>query len=282
MQAHEPVLAEERAAADVVADRLGGIRIRQAELALQFPDRRSEGPCPRDPGIQPVALADELPEALIDHHVAGNADHGAERAAERPVAIGGGRGEHAPARRFEKRIRIALVEHLEVSGHVGLEGELVEEPLAEGVDGLDLQAARRFQGGREEPAGAGELAGIRAPALQLANLLGELRIVEPRPFGERVEDALRHLGRRGAGEGEAEDMAGIGAGKEQPHDAAREHEGLARAGIGRDPGRGARVRCRGLRELRRVVDGQGFGGACHNMSSSLSTRLHSWTRARWS
>ena len=96
---------------------------------------------------------------------------------------------------------------------------------------------------------------VGAAVLDVLDGGGELRVGERRPFAEDVEDALRHLGGGGAGEGQAEDAAGVGAGEEQADDAVGEHMGLARAGIGRHPGRGARVRGVGLRLPRRGVDG---------------------------
>ena len=47
-----------------------------------------------------------------------------------------------------------------MAGDIGLEGKLVKEPLAEGVDRLDLEAARRLQRRREETSRAGKLPGV--------------------------------------------------------------------------------------------------------------------------
>ena len=80
-----------------------------------------------------------------------------------------------------------------MAGDVGLERELVQQPLAEGVDGLDLQPARRLQGAREEPAGPASSRGVgRRPSI-VGELAGELGIGQRRPVGEAFEDALRHL-----------------------------------------------------------------------------------------
>ena len=215
--------------------------------------------------------------------VARRGKDGRERLAERPVGLRRGAGKDVAARRFGERRRVAFFEHLEMAGDVRLERELVEEPFAEGVDGLDLQPARRLQGAREKPAGAGELALIGLPPLDLEKLAGELRIAHGRPAGEAFEDAGRHLRRRRLGEGQAEDAAGVGAGEEEPDDAAGKHEGLAGAGIGRHPGRRARIGGVCLRLARGGVDGDyGRTGAAQKRSSSLSTRPHSRTRARWS
>ena len=61
---------------------------------------------------------------------------------------------------------------------------------------------------------------------------------------ERLEDARRHIGRRRLGEGQAEDARGRRAVEQQAQHALRQHMRLARAGVGRHPGRGARDRRR--------------------------------------
>ncbi len=66
---------------------------------------------------------------------------------------------------------------------------------------------------------------------------------------ERVVDALRHLGRRGLGVGEAEDALGDRAGQHQAQRALREDVRLAGAGVGAHPGGGARVGGLALRAL---------------------------------
>ena len=61
-----------------------------------------------------------------------------------------GAGEHARLRLLAQQRRLALVERAEAGGHIGLEREQVQHALAEGVDGLDLQAARRLDDAREQ------------------------------------------------------------------------------------------------------------------------------------
>ena len=73
-----------------------------------------------------------------------------------------------------------FVEDLETRGDIGLERELVQQPRAEGVDGLDLQAARCLERRREQPraARASRVLGV-APVLSLI-CSSELGIVERR------------------------------------------------------------------------------------------------------
>ena len=64
-----------------------------------------------------------------------------------------------------------------------------------------------------------------------------LVVVERRPAGEVLIDALGHVGGGGPRIGQAQDLRGIGAAQQQPDDAARQHMRLAGPGIGRHPDR---------------------------------------------
>ncbi len=64
-------------------------------------------------------------------------------------------------------------------------------------------------------------------------------VVERDPVAERGEHPLRHVGGGGLGEGDAEDLFRRHAVEQQADHALHQHMGLARAGIGRDEGRGA-------------------------------------------
>ena len=109
------------------------------------------------------------------------------------------------ARRDQRRGG-GIVEHRELAGHVGLERKLVQQPLAEGMDRLDFQAARRLQRLGEEPPRlrASRRRSARAPAAP-AIAVGELSLVKHRPLAERLEDAPRHFRRGDLCEGQAED-----------------------------------------------------------------------------
>ena len=60
------------------------------------------------------------------------------------------------------------------------------------------------------------------------------RGAEPRHASGDILHAARHFGRRAAGEGQEQDAAGIGAGKNEVRDAMRQRVGLAGAGAGDD------------------------------------------------
>ena len=131
----------------------------------------------------------------------------------------------------------ALVEHREAGGDIGLERKLVEESGAEGMDGLHFQSTRCLEGAREQsprqcpPRRIGRLAQL------VVDHVVERRVVIRRPYGERVEDALGHIGGGSLGEGDAEDLFRLDALEQEIDHALREHMRLARAGVGGDPGR---------------------------------------------
>ena len=252
----------------------------KAEPRPQLGERRIERTGRGDPFFDACALGDESLNGKFVRHVAAGIEHGGERLAKRSAARR--LAEHAAPRRLGQLGGLALVEHLEMAGDIRLEGKLLQQPFAEGMDGLDLQPARRLQGAGEEPPCPRQLNLARLAAFDLLDRAGKCLVGQHRPFAETLEDTGFHFRRRGLGEGQAEDTAGFRAGKQQPHDALGEYEGLARAGIGRHPGGRARVRRLGLGLARLGVDHGAGGCHSHSSSSSLSTRPHSRTRARWS
>jgi hypothetical protein len=153
-----------------------------------------------------------------------------------------------------------VVEHGELRRDAGLQREAAQQRVAEGVDRLDLEPARGLQRPGEEGAGAGEVRGGERGAglAQRGQFGGERGVGEHRPGAEPGEEPVLHLGRRRLGVGQAEDALGVGAGEQEPRDPVGEHAGLARAGIGRDPGRGAGL---GGFDL-------GAGGVVHARSSA--------------
>jgi hypothetical protein len=163
------------------------------------------------------------------------------------VGVGGGQGGGGPGE-GDAVDRLAgeagdlggalVLEHLEARRDAGLEGEAAQQLFAEGVDGLDLQAAGGLQGAGEEAAGGGEVVvrggDVAQPGAQFA-------IFHDRPFAQAVEQAPLHLGGRRLGVGDAEDGPRRGAAQQQAGDAVDQGGGLARAGVGGEEDRGARV-----------------------------------------
>ena len=121
-------------------------------------------------------------------------------------------------------------------GYVGFQRELVQHRFAEGVDGLDLQPARRLQRLGETAFALGAAwrrSGCRPSSSTMR--LRQLFVAEHRPLRQAGEDAVRHVGGGGARIGQAEDLRRVGALQQQADDALRQHMRLARPGIGRHP-----------------------------------------------
>ena len=111
-------------------------------------------------------------------------------AAARAGIVAGGRlGEHVRGRLGDEFGRLALVEHGEARRHVRLERHKVQEALAEGVDGLDLEAAGRLDGAGEEPPRQLHLAALGALAF-------ELRQLRDRAPARRASPSVRAARRR--------------------------------------------------------------------------------------
>ena len=92
-----------------------------------------------------VALADRLAHHVVERLVGGGRDGGRERAAERAVRLGRRLEQHVERQLVEHLRGRGLVQHGEARRDIGLERKLVQQPRAEGVDGLHLQPARRLQ-----------------------------------------------------------------------------------------------------------------------------------------
>jgi hypothetical protein len=160
------------------------------------------------------------------------------------VVMVGDIGRHLPQGALGDGGRGAVVHHLEARRDPGLQREAPQQLLAEGVDGLDLQPARRLQRLGEQAPGLGQLAMAetgRVAALQRAQLLAQLDVGGDAPLAQSLEQPPLHLGGGGLGVGHAQDRLGRRAGQQQARDPVDQGLGLARAGIGRDEGRDGRV-----------------------------------------
>ena len=135
----------------------------------------------------------------------------------------------------------------------------MQQAGTEGMDGLHLEAARSFEGGREQPARLRAQACVRHKVGNRPDCLVELCIIEGGPCAQRVEYPLRHGGGGRLGEGDAEDFFRRDALEQQPDHPLRQHVGLAGAGIGRNPGRHRRVRRVDLQSQYGLGDDAGEG-----------------------
>ena len=144
---------------------------------------------------------------------------------------------------LQRRLGAAL-ERAEAGRQPRLDREPRQQRLAEGVNRLDRQPARRIQHPREQRARLRHCRLVVRLA-QREQLFAQRRIGHPHPGGEARLHPLRHLGRARLGEGEAEDRVRRRAVQQQPQHARAQHMRLARAGGGGEPhlrvglGRGA-------------------------------------------
>ena len=89
-------------------------------------------------------------------------------------------------------------------GDIGFQRKLVQQGFAKSVDRLDLKPTGRFQCLCEQPACGCKRRAIWFLLLDRRNPLGQLLVIQRRPFSQPLEDAVRHFGRRSLGIGQAE------------------------------------------------------------------------------
>ena len=227
------------------------------------------------------ALAQRLLEHGLETVLRREPRQQVERTRLRPIRLGRDVSEQFTARRAQHLGLREIIGDLEARRHIGLEGRRLQDARAEGVDGLDAQPARRFQGLCEKPARLGALGRGRRLAGQSRQLTPQRLIRKRRPVAQRLEDAVRHVGGRGLGIGDAEHPAGRDIVEQQPEHAIDQHMGLTRAGIGRDPGGEAWI---GGLSLALIGQRRNDPAGLHASppSSPPGAADHSLTRARWS
>ena len=141
-----------RPAEELRLDRCERVVRLDAERARELRDRGLARRRRARSSHQPVALADRLA-----HHVGEGRcrrpPRSRSRARGRAALSGCRRGleQHVEPQLVEQFCLGALVQHLEARRDIGLERKLMQQPRAEGVDGLHLQAARRLQRQGEQP-----------------------------------------------------------------------------------------------------------------------------------
>ena len=119
-------------------DLLDGVIFIDCKCAAEFGDRRRDRTGTAGPGHHRVALADRLLDDLTEGMIAGGGDRSRERAAERALGRRGSIEQYTEALLIEELRLRRFVQHAKARGHVGFERELLQQPRAEGVDGLHL------------------------------------------------------------------------------------------------------------------------------------------------
>ena len=146
------------------------------------------------------------------------------------------------------------------------------------MDGLHLQATRRFQRAGEQLTGAHPKfwAGVRYSSIADRGI--QRIVIEGDPVAEGRKHPLRHVGGGSLGEGDAENFLRRHAAEQKSDHPLHQHMRLARTGVGRDE-RGRRgIRCACLRGAHGLRDGT--RRRYHSSIPSPPAADHSLMRAR--
>ncbi len=201
------------------------------------------------------------------------------RIAHRPIGLEPF-GDHPLARLAQQRRGVRVLDDREIDRHAGLARKALQHRLAKGVDGVDLEPARRIER-MGEKAPCPKLFGLRRAVIQkLEQIFFQPGLAGPRPSRQNPRHPVPHFGRRRLGIGQAQDCLGLRPVQQQPQYPAREHIGLARPRIGRNPGIGPRLGHPRLLGIGIGRDAKDF--LAHSPSSPPSSSVHSSVRARWS
>ena len=230
---------------------------------------------------QTIALVDDGTEKRVEPAFACNLQYCGKSLGKLGIGILRRKRDHFPARLANEGSFHLRVEHLEMPRNIGLQRELVQNGLAEGMNGLDLQTTRRFKRARKQLTCQPELPRVRLDALKLRNLPREIFLRKHRPARKVCKHTVCHVGGCRARIGETQDAGRIDTAQQQPDHAAGKNMRLARAGIGRDPGGNVGRRGGGLRNFGVFRDDE---RAAHSPSPPLAAPSppadHSSTRAK--
>ncbi len=215
-----------------------------------------------------------------ERFIGARGDRGRERPPEPAFRRRSRLEQHLQAQAFEQVALCKLLQHRKPRRDVGLERKLVQQPGAERMDRLHLEAAGSFERLREQSAGLGMARGVRPRSLDCRDGAIELLVVERNPLRQRRKHLIGHIGGGRLGEGQAQDLRGLDAAEQEPDHALGQHVGLARAGIGGDPGRRGGIGRFPLHPQHIVGD---LRKPAHDPFASVAAASdHSLTRARWS
>lgn len=191
-------------------DGLGALPGRKAEFVEQGLEACAVATGPVDEGAKLVALAHDFAEKRVEPRLAAVLQKGSEGVRQFDVAAACA-GDHVALRGREKGRLHLRIEHFEMRRDIGLERELVQHRSAKGVDGLDLQAARRLQRLGEQPARPAHQGGVGRLPVECGDLRRKLVVGQFRPLRQGRENPVRHIGGGGARIGQAQYLRWIGA-----------------------------------------------------------------------
>ncbi len=225
-----------------------------------------------------IAAETGLADHILERDVGSARHRHHERAPGGAIRVARGLEENPEIGALHHLVLVAVVEHGESRGHIGLERKLLQQPRAQRVNGLHFQASRRLQRAGEQFTRRLSQACIGMWNPGFADRRIKCGIVERDPMAECGKHALRHVGGSGFGEGDAEDLLRGHVAEQQPDHPLHEHMGFARSGIRRNE-RGRR-RIGGAR-LRVAHIGRNDAGSLHHSSTPNPPAAdHSLMRAR--
>ena len=258
----------------------GLLRI-EAKLARGGRDRTGNAAGAGNPARDGVARADggayRFAEGLIGCRSQRDSQSSADAAVWRACAV----EQHIERQALEKLRLLGLFKYGKARRNIRFEWKPVQELRAECVNCLHFKATRGFEGSGEQPSRQRAPRRIGFDVRARPDCLLERGVVEHRPFAERVEHPLRHIGGGGLGEGDAKDFFRLHACKEKIDHALRQNMGLTRSGIGSHPSGRLGIRDRTLQRADLERDDLRPPHSAPGISSMTPPELdHSLTRAR--
>ena len=146
---------------------------RAGDRARRTAAKRSPSRVEPDRGREPAAPLERFGQHAVEAVVGRERDGGVERLPERAAVRRGDAACHRwRARRSSLRCCSSSIS--EARRHAGLEREALQQPLAERVDGLHLEAARRLDGAANSRARVRQLLGGRRRAGDVAQDLAQV------------------------------------------------------------------------------------------------------------
>src|SRR5690606_31633412 len=109
-----------------------------------------------------------------------------ECAAERRFRSGTRATQHRIAHLFQQLRCAALVENLELRRHIRLERKTAKQALAKGMNGLDLESARRLDRASEEAASRRQLRIIWCNAFNIGKRQRQFPVGHDRPSAKTI------------------------------------------------------------------------------------------------
>ncbi|MNE15727.1 hypothetical protein D3C80_1086480 [compost metagenome] len=174
-----------------------------------------------------AAIGDDGGEQRFQPTFVGEIEHIGQRLGQFRIALRRNRRQKRTACFSQEGGCGPVIEYGKMTGDIGLQWKLMQQRLAESVDGLDFQAAGRFQRLGEQPARFRKLDAIWRSSFNGGDTVLKIGIRQSSPFRQAVEDTARHFRCGSLGIGEAEDRGGTASGQKQADDTLGQHMGLA-------------------------------------------------------